>query len=266
MYQSTEENLHKAAQFIALCGKNFSENKPDDSHTTARWVPKDLAMESVPLTIKGDTYTLAVAVKEFELQFKKATSTVEHSIDLQNAKVAKVIAAIQQWSGVTKEQWESLHYDLPKGYFEPETVLNLPDDQALYDWIMNRNFANEGLERLNEILNKESPVLIWPHHFDTGTHYTYAMDGNTETRAIGAGLAIADGMVDEPYFYLYGHRSDGAIEYGNRPELSKGKWIISENWQGAVLPISALSQVDKALPVIERYFQEAGLFLAKAMQ
>lgn len=266
MYQNTEENLHKAAQFIALCGKNFSESKTDDSHTTARWVPKDLAMEGVPLTIKGDTYTAAVVVKDFELQFKTGTGSVEHCIALQNEKVATVIDAIQEWSGADAAAWQDLHYHLPKGYFTPDTVLHLPQNQALYDWVMYRNFANEGLERLNDITGKESPILIWPHHFDTGTHYTYASEEGTETRGMGAGLAIADSMIDEPYFYLYGHRNDKNIDYKHAPDLSWGKWLLTDQWQGAVLPVSALQEGEKALPIIERYLREAGLFLAKALQ
>ena len=51
-----------------------------------------------------------------------------------------------------------------------------------------------------------SEVRIWPHHFDTGIY----LEVNSKL-GIGFGWAMADKMIDQPYFYftpygLNGHK------------------------------------------------------------
>ena len=61
---------------------------------------------------------------------------------------------------------------------------------------------------LNHFLQTNVEARIWPHHFDTGI---YAMPN--EDIGLGFGLAMNDGLVGEPYFYLAAYKSEGAIDF-----------------------------------------------------
>jgi len=51
---------------------------------------------------------------------------------------------------------------------------------------------------------------------------------------------MEDDMVEAPYFYLSGYSKTGKINYLNLPDISPARWELTENWEGAVLPINTL--------------------------
>ena len=50
---------------------------------------------------------------------------------------------------------------------------------------------------------------------------------------------MSDSLLNEPYFYLSGYGLNGTeIDYSSMNTLEYGNWIVTENWKGAVLPLS----------------------------
>ena len=74
------------------------------------------------------------------------------------------------------------------------------------------------------------------HHFDTDIYIE-----PSAKIGIGFGLAMEDSLVGAPYFYFSGYGLNGyTIDYTNFQVLEIGKWIVKENWKGAVLPLQEL--------------------------
>jgi len=49
--------------------------------------------------------------------------------------------------------------------------------------------------------------------------------------------------VGDAYFYLSGYKLNGSkFHFENLPKLKSGTWHITENWQGAVLPLSVIQE------------------------
>ena len=110
------------------------------------------------------------------------------------------------------------------------------------------------MENLNKQSGIPSEINIWPHHFDTGVFYPVTVVNNETTQSIGAGFAMADTMINEPYFYLYGWTKDGKIEYKEATDLEAGKWL-TEGWQGAVLRTSEFNTIKEVNSFFEASYQ-----------
>ena len=105
----------------------------------------------------------------------------------------------------------------------------------------------------------DEEVRIWPHHFDTGVYF----EQNYKV-GLGFGFAMDDDMVGEQYFYIAGYHLRSNFNYDDRASLSSGRWIVDEDWKGAVLPISALQgkAYDEKLAMINTFIREvAGWYM-----
>ncbi len=140
------------------------------------------------------------------------------------------LAALWRKMGLDTLPFEqSLHYNIPAYAFANE-VLTSPSKEDLETWLKLRSIANETLGALESSFLAESKVRIWPHHFDTGIYLQV-----TDDAGIGAGLAMADGVCETPYFYLSGQQTKGDFDYGT-PESKTGEWRLEGDWKGALLP------------------------------
>ena len=151
-----------------------------------------------------------------------------------------------------------LHYELPDSDLYKFDAFSKPDDAILKHWTEFRTIANQVMAALNEEVGIVSDINIWPHHFDTGTYYMLHETNGEGDRSIGAGLGVADSMVPEPYFYIYGWHKDQKLDYSIAPSLGDGNWI-TENWEGAVLPISALGE--NPLESVNQFYRTTSTFL-----
>jgi hypothetical protein len=83
----------------------------------------------------------------------------------------------------------------------------------------------------------DNEIRIWPHHFDTGIYLKA-----TDNLSFGFGLAMEDNMVGEPYFYFSAYGlNDSNVDYPVDLKLDLGHWIIREEWKGACLKLSEVS-------------------------
>lgn len=236
-YKSIDQILHQLSQVIAKVNKAYLPHQPDDSHTnlyfdelgqriTGRWFPE-----------KGTKYLLVFDIPKWEYKILDDKLSVIHSVS-QNGKMAAeseaiLSKALDQLGFSTEKLMDPLNFKIPKYPFLQEK-LNQPDHKASQSWIGIRSLANQTSLILLGYLQKEAEIRIWPHHFDTGIYVEVNADVG-----IGFGLAMADAMIDSPYFYLAGYGlKDKSWDWEKVGTLEAGKWMISEHWKGAVLPIT----------------------------
>ncbi|MGB0917584.1 MAG: hypothetical protein ACPGU4_08340 [Flavobacteriales bacterium] len=264
-YRQAEAQIHVASQMISLTGKNLVKEQADDSHTTAKWNSEKQLIVGRNFELNGDTYSVFVDPVDFALGILKNGNEAGR-VSLDGLTYMQTVEPWRKWlseAGFDGELNLKLHYDLPDNDLYKFNAFSKPDETILKKWATNRTLANNALTNLTALVGAPSDINIWPHHFDTGTYYElHKTDGATD-RSIGAGFNPADGMVSEPYFYIYGWYKDIEIDYSDKPELENGKWIIND-WKGAVLPISALD--DNALETVNEFYETSSNFLKNKLK
>lgn len=244
-YNTADRQLHVLSQIIAKANRTFVPALEDDSHT-------NLSFDSLANRIIGrwiyssnGSIILTLDLSSLDFEWLDASYNVLQSVP----SVCKTITEIEQEIsrgllklGLEPDGFsEKLHYDIPeyslsKGLFPSIGIVEFND------WRYYRKLANVASALALEKMEAEGEVRIWPHHFDTGI---YALANNGV--GIGFGLAMEDSMVGTPYFYIAGYPNNGgSFDYGLLPDMETGRWIIGENWKGAVLPLSDLNPENEA--------------------
>jgi hypothetical protein len=234
------ETLHKASQYLCAAAKSYLEHKADDSHTSLEWLPELQALVTHPLGAFGD-YQLALNFSSFSLEFLDANMDVVDSLYLENAQHVSIV----NWIGETAMNLEigelytfDLHYELPYDNFGEDYIIPEPDWNEIERLGDLRTLANESIAYTLEVFGIEAPIRVWPHHFDTGAVIALNKDA---TRSVGLGMAIADSMVPEDYFYVSAWSHDESLALVDMEPLPVGKWLFPK-WNGAVLTASNASE------------------------
>lgn len=259
-YNQEEVTLHKITQLIALSGINFLDPLPDDSQNTAAWDDANKQIKGRIFELKGVNYFLAITLTPFEVVLLNEENMKLQSWAPSGETMLKAIETWQKWMtdlGASNNLNTKLHYQLPENeLYNFESKLALLSDEFTAQWAEARKLANEAMQQLNKISEVGSEINIWPHHFDTGVYYPLTQINSETTQSIGAGLAIADSMINEPYFYIYGWSKKGGIDYTVAPKLIRGHWI-TDGWEGAVLPLSDVTGQNG----INSFFESSYTFL-----
>jgi len=76
---------------------------------------------------------------------------------------------------------------------------------------------------------------------------------------IGFGWAMQDELVGLPYFYMAGYPTEKKLTYQDLPNLGKGRWLLDDHFNGAILPIDQLTELNREtqLEVIADYSKKA---------
>lgn len=258
-FNKAEIHLHIAAQMISLTGINFGEKKADDSHKTAQWDTESARILGRTFELNGNVYRVFVDVRAFELGLEK-DGEVADSFPLDELTYSDTIASWKKWfadAGYTGNYVLELQYELPDTPEYQFDSFEKPSSDILIKWAALRTRANEGLSVLNTELGIFSEINIWPHHFDTGTYYVLHETDGAADRSIGAGLAVADSIVSESYFYIYGWGQDQKIDYSDAPVLCEG-WWVKDGFEGAILPGTTCDEVNE-------FFRAASAFLRRKL-
>ncbi|MGB0523790.1 MAG: hypothetical protein ACPGJS_12560 [Flammeovirgaceae bacterium] len=251
-FNQAEIAIHRVCQLLALTGVNLVAKKADDSHTNLGWDANRSAVIGRYFLLNNQTMRFIFLLKERELCFETDSGQLVASISLDYSDHESLMMWWKmqlQELGVKNPLIDQLHYDLPDSSTY-QTVEIEAFDEYLPVWMALRTQANQVFESLNERKQIDSEIRIWPHHFDTGVYYPI----KGEVQAIGAGMAIADSIQPEPYYYLYGWAKDAEIDLSNVPDLEKGK-CLNGDWKGLILPVSQLAsltttkQVDEFLSI-----------------
>ncbi len=252
LLNTTEAYIHHATQFLAMMGKNYLPDKPDDSNANLAFDPKLSSI--VGRQITGTTaFSLNLNIPNWQLEIVVGGESQGYY-----KLSGKLKSEVFDWlrneantNGLDPEKLKYIdHYDVPKH----EVDLGQPFQELNLDlvsiWLNMRSNANVIMDDLNKIVGITSDIRIWPHHFDTGTYYALA-----DKKAIGAGWAIADTLCDNPYLYIYGWDGNRSLDYSSVLDLPIGKWIVTDTWQGAVIESVQLSSSDNQYEMVKHFMQ-----------
>lgn len=235
--------IHFAAQYPAMAGKSFLEQRADDSHTNLGFNIKTRSFETWALN--GKQLKLLFDLPNFQLKW----STGE-SFALDGKTHAQVLNWLQLSSkqvGLVNDYIFDLHYELPFDW-SGSFLFELSNTPLLKKLIELRKLASTTLNAFLQVENLSSDVRVWPHHFDTGA-FVVLEDGSG--KSIGLGMAIPDSIIDDHYFYINGYKGHSALEIDAFKNLSFGEWK-NKGFTGAVLPASNITK-EQAV----QFFQEA---------
>jgi hypothetical protein len=249
-YIKTETPIHKATQLLAFLGKKLGEEKADDSQTTVVYETTKDALIGKPITINGQIYVAELRFRDFNLAIVSDDNS--EVFTLEGKSIPEVLAEFQKRMDVNLPDFE-LHYELPDDYDLQQYILVQPERAALTEWAEIRQMAAETFAVVNTIITPPSAINIWPHHFDTGTYHVLKTGAKGDTASVGCGFAIADTVVNEPYFYIYGWVKDATIDFDNAPDLTFGEWKTGD-WKGAVLPLSVVKKLPNLNADLEAFF------------
>jgi hypothetical protein len=250
-----DQLLHTLVQPIVRVNRAYLPAKPDDSHTNLSFDPiqkhiygRWITLPNNDLIVALDIDTLTFHILDKQLSPLHTISTIGKAISEINFAFSTYLATLKlDVSGFNAP----LHYEIPQ-YFKPDKRVNVPNKQEVDRWCFIRGLANLACSEFITYLQGESEIRIWPHHFDTGVYVQLVPN-----MGIGFGYAMKDALLNEPYFYFAGYSSE-EISYLNLPDLAKGRWIVSEQWKGAAIPMSALSFCLEELKLIREFIQAVG--------
>lgn len=237
-YIKTDQHIHGLCQIIAKVNNSFVQQESDDSHTNLYF--DMLGDRIVGRWIETEKGKIILSLKLSDLQFEWIDATYltmasYPSVGKMMRDVEKDIENHLPEVGLSKEQFShNLNFEIPEYPFQMGPIPSI-SNHKIAEWKDVRTLANEVCSILLGHLQIDGEIRIWPHHFDTGFYVT-----THNGLGVGFGLAMSDDMVDGPYFYTSGYHPSAELTYQNLPELSNGKWITSEHWNGGVLPLSAL--------------------------
>lgn len=242
-YNKTDKYIHWLCQTIAKANRTFVPEKSDESHTSLYF--DRLGDRIVGRWIETEKGRIVLTLNFSTLRFKWLNSAYQviASFSIIGKKITEVEQDIENHLtdfGLAKDGFtDKMHFEIPDYKYGMVPIQSIPV-KHLENWKRIRNLANQTCSSLLGHLQIEGEIRIWPHHFDTGIYVT-----TNNEMGIGFGLAMSDGMVEGPYFYMSGYPSSNALEYQNLPEIPYGKWITGKNWNGAVLPLFELTDLSR---------------------
>lgn len=256
-YYNIDQKLHQICQTLAKINRSYISAKPDDSHTNlyfdsfnskilSRWIS----------TEKGD-FLCALNILYAQFEWINSHYSVQHIISIDGKTQDAIETEFTKLfadSGLDTTNFKNdMHYDIPNYPFktEPYHSFNLEDCAS---WLHYRTLANNASTSILGTLQTQSDVRIWPHHFDTGIFTT-----TKNEIGIGFGLAMNDSLFNDAYIYFSVYKNNAPVKYGNLSELTAGKWYTSEQWNGAVLPLSFIEDKDHSeqKSIIEQFISES---------
>ena len=263
------QQQHYGSQFIALIGRHLIPQETDDSNTSMTYIISEKSLRGMPMT---DGLCLELDLTGMSLRFRKDESGFQGKIPLAGKTKQEVFSLVKQTlselGSDTSNLKNELHYQLPDHPLDNGAKFKVKNSVFFQENTNYRHNAEIVLNQLVKDYQDASPVRVWPHHFDTGTYIPLSYNSNGDiSKSLGLGWAIADSMVDEPYFYLSYWSEDPVKNFDRLPEPESGQWI-SSGWQGGVLKLSDIlgyktgqEQYDSAkkffysaIRVIQNYF------------
>ena len=244
------EYIHRGVQFIAMAGKHYIKNEPDDGHTNLRWLPREEVLAGNWIRERKGNFRFAMRSKDLTLISYNANMEMVSEFALHG----KTNSDALQW---TKDQLTAfgkdasqmkldIHYDI----LAHETDKGIPysyETPALFaEMVKHRANSDLAISHFAKTYKTASTVRTWPHHFDHGANIPMAFDdeGNA-TKSFSIGMGIPDSASEEPYYYITTWSQAGDNEYENLSPLPKGEWI-SNPFNGAVLKASEIVKAKTA--------------------
>lgn len=244
-YIRADQQIHILSQLIAKVNRSCLPALQDDSHTNLYFDPIEQMLYGRWFELHGERVISAIALPElrFDLIKPDRSRVVEISLsgkDLQDIE-KEIEDAFSRLGGPGEGLLDPMHYEIPT--YECSLVDQMAlNSEGLREWVTYRTLANYACLDLMGMTQAASEIRIWPHHFDTGIY----VEPN-ERMGIGFGLAMQDGMVDTPYFYLSAYPKTSDLNYEKAPVSAYWTWHTTDAWKGCVLPLSNIT--DESLEI-----------------
>lgn len=244
-YKPLKDQMHLAAQYLAAANMSFLKKREDDSHTNLGFDISTLSLETYDLSPNEDK--LSLNYKDFSLEWSSQREDAKLSLD--GKKHSDILQWLQDLSKayLSKDYVYNFHYDLPYS-IEALHTFQLTDPKELERLSHLRVLAQNTIEHSVASHHLDSPIRVWPHHFDTGA---YASLDDDSRISVGMGLAIPDSISDTHYFYISGYTDEGAFMPPSMEELYQGKWV-DQDFKGAILSATNLLESEAI-----QFFKEA---------
>lgn len=269
LFEPAEQQLHWAAQFIAMAGQSYLPAQPDDSHTDMGWEAGTRRICGRILRQEGVNVQVGIDVPGFRLMLMEENGQQLAATPLEE----RTREELRQWLEVQLAHlgMPALplryidHYDLPVHPLARGAVFQKPEADLLEAWMAQRTNAQYLLRWLAASYPSASEVRIWPHHFDTGLYIPLDREPEgRETRALGAGWAVTDAVANQPYLYVYGRMSNGRIDYALLPMMEYGRWSNGA-WKGAYLALNRWAVQSDPEAAGKQFLTDSIAHLEKAM-
>jgi len=245
------KQLHHAAQFPATFGHNLLSESADDSQSSLHWVPNIHALSSQEVNLKRRV-RMAVAYDTFELILIDENEEVLGVFPLSGQTLTTAMSFVRTQArelGLKGKEIEPIqHFELPDHPLKQGAPFQMVSPSIHQELARYRRDATLVLQAIAGEYEYASDVATWPHHFDTASLLTVKFDDQSNAqKTIGMGMAIPDSLCDEHYFYVSHWVKEGNdINYDTLPSLPSGAQWKTEDWKGAILPISAVIAAGEA--------------------
>ena len=256
------EQIHIAVQYLAMVGEFLVKPKSDDNHTNVGWLPLKEKFISHPFG-ENQKYYMILRPETMEIGFLDDHNHLLETYSLkgktQNQGTKWVKKKLKEFGFKLKNKID-LHYALPPYSEMGENKFVRSPKKAHQAFSKLRDWADFFItkNKVNFPLAEENRT--WPHHFDHAAYVPLVQTENGETtKSISLGLAIHDGLIDEPYFYVSAWDAERILDLNNMQQLSTGSWH-NEEFKGATLPLSAVLEKEEfsdQLNCIDLFFQQS---------
>lgn len=266
--------LHHAAQLVAMVGHGLLPKEADDSQSNMEWIDRRGALlgNDIPL---ARTIRMGLLYHPFELHIFDHNLDSLDNLNLEGRTKQTAINWIKDHitalGGDAAQVKPIEHFDIPHHPLEDGAEFELPNPIYHLEMAKYRSNADLVLKEIQLKFEQASEVRIWPHHFDTGLYIPLAFDETGKaTHSIGIGLAVANEVVDEYYYYVNHWQQSGQAAPKKLPDLKGGgQWTKKKN-KMAVLSASALlthteaaEQYHQTLEFLESAIQASLMILGK---
>ena len=198
------QQQHHAAQFIALVGRHLIPRQADDSNTNMQYIfDGDLLLgNALPNGMR-----VALHLTDLEISVLDKENIAKKVIALEGKTRKEGFDELKQAlsdSGIDVRRFKNeLHYEIPSHQLDKGAVFSVRNQYHLIENTLYRHNAEIVIQEIANAYDHAEAVRVWPHHFDTGSFIPVSRNSKDElTQSIGIGWAMADGMVNEPYYYL----------------------------------------------------------------
>ncbi|NOX85248.1 MAG: hypothetical protein GXO86_04680 [Chlorobi bacterium] len=240
--------LHHAAQFIAYAGKHLIREEPDDSHTSAVWVPEKNLLAGQPIKSVSTELRVALHYPSLILMVTDKDLNELGSLEMNGKTKPEALAwlknQLRELGLDVRPLTDKIHFEIPSHEVENGGVYKMDQSGLFAELARYRTNGHLVLTHFAEQFDTASPVLVWPHHFDEGSYIPLQFESGETITSVSIGLAVPDNDYDSPYFYVTAWKKDG-LNYKNKPEItSPGHWHQHE-WTEQVLEGKSLTGMDK---------------------
>lgn len=237
--------LHHAVQFIAASGKYLLEEKEDDSHTNMNWDSGNKIFYGKSINNRA---RVGLHVPTLSLKVNGPTGIELASLSLSGKTKQEGLLWLRQ--ALQLKQIDSsglelkMHFEIPEHSTDNDKPFPEVKATVLEELSNHRTIADKICSDIFAQHPEATPPRTWPHHFDHGVYVPFQFDDNSEpVRSFSVGYAVADSVIDEPYFYVTQWKKEEEVDYSKAPELEHGDWF-PEKLKGAALSLSDILKMD----------------------